>query len=304
MTNFRLHTSVLVAAVAFSSIRLAQAESRIEENVIYGMYSGLALLMDIHHPDEPNGHGILVIPGSGWHMPTDLDVAPLKAGISRTIFPSDDLLDAGYTLFSINHRAAPRFRYPAAVDDAQRAVRFIRYHADDYLIDPDHIGAIGGSSGGHLVSMLGVMDGEGDPGDGSPINRESSKVQAVVAIFSPADFVAFVRGSGGDKATVGSFLGVNLVGDNAVTRRLYEEASRRSHISGDDPPFLLIHGDADPVVPLEQSELFREDLEHAGVPVEVRVIPGGGHGAALMNGSLASEAIDYMVSWLDSNLVR
>ncbi|MCH7475257.1 MAG: alpha/beta hydrolase, partial [Gemmatimonadetes bacterium] len=71
------------------------------------------------------------------------------------------LLDAGYTVFTINHRAAPRFRYPAAVEDAQRAVRFIRHNAQRYGVDPDRIGGYGGSSGAHLVSLLGTMDGDG-----------------------------------------------------------------------------------------------------------------------------------------------
>src|SRR5687767_5177862 len=135
------------------------------ENVVYGMYSGLALLMDVYAPEgEANGHGIVHISGSGWGAPLGLDARQLKEA-GHVEIEARPLVAAGYTVFSINHRATPRFPYPAAVEDAQRAVRFVRHHADRFGIRADRIGAIGGSSGGHLVSMLGVLDGDGDPED-------------------------------------------------------------------------------------------------------------------------------------------
>ncbi len=152
--------------------------SRIESNRVYGMYSGLALLMDVHRPEKSNGYGIVQINGSGWHRPMSYDAVPLKDGPQTSMYAAP-LVEAGYTVFSINHRAAPRFQYPAAVEDAQRAVRYVRFHAEEFGIRPDRIGAVGGSSGGHLVSLLGVLDGWGDPEDPDPVNRESAKVQCV-----------------------------------------------------------------------------------------------------------------------------
>ena len=121
----------------------------VERNVIYGMYSGFALLMDVHRPVRPNGYGIVFVAGSGWQAPLDYGATPLK----DTQIPlwGPPLVAAGYTVFAVNHRAAPRFHYPAAVEDVQRAVRFIRYHAKVYGIDPARLGGLGGSSGGHLV---------------------------------------------------------------------------------------------------------------------------------------------------------
>ena len=137
----------------FSELK-AQPElnaKKVERNVVFGMYSGLALVMDIYYPKKPNGYGIVHISGSGWTKPLSLDAQMLNHQ-SHIKYEAEALLNAGYTLFGINHRAVPRFLYPAAVEDAQRAVRFIRFNADKYDINPDKIGAIGGSSGGHLVS--------------------------------------------------------------------------------------------------------------------------------------------------------
>src|SRR5262245_43128933 len=140
---------------------VAVAQARVEKNVIYGMYSGTALLLDVHYPARPNGFGIVFIPGSGWSAPLSYSATPLKNSEQVAMYvPS--LVEAGYTVFAVTHRATPTFRYPAPVEDAQRAVRFIRSKAAAYGIDPARIGGSGGSSGGHLVSMLGALDGAGN----------------------------------------------------------------------------------------------------------------------------------------------
>src|SRR5262245_12830840 len=155
--------------------RTAAAEPRVENNVVYGMYSGLALLMDVHYPDKPNGLGVVVIPGSGFHAQQVYGATPLKTGLSVTFVYTRPLLDAGYTLFVMNHRQAPRFRYPAPIEDAQRAVRFIRGHAPDYGVRSDRIGAIGASSGGYLATMLGLLAGDGNQTDSDEVERLSGR---------------------------------------------------------------------------------------------------------------------------------
>ncbi len=247
----------LCIALAFSAAPLS-AQARVEENVVYGMYFGLALLMDVHHPAEPNGYGIILIPGSGWR-------APRSGRQLKDFGASLILLDAGYTVFTINHRAAPRFRYPAAVEDAQRAVRFVRHNAQRYGVDPDRIGGYGASSGAHLVSLLGTMDGDGDPKDLDPVNRQSAKLQAVVAVSAPTDLAMFDSPQG--VSTLTSFI------DSAA----YRKGSPITYVTPDDPPFLLIHGDADPVVPFKQSELMLAALEAKGVDARLIRIGGGGH---------------------------
>jgi acetyl esterase/lipase len=138
---------ILVLAVPSFSLgqTTAPAQTRVESNVVYGMYSGLALLMDVHHPEKPNGYGILFISGSGWHASLSYEERPLKEGVRDPFHGAffQPLVNSGYTVFAINHRAAPRFRHPAAVEDAQRAVRFIRYNAKRFGINPDRIGGVG-----------------------------------------------------------------------------------------------------------------------------------------------------------------
>ena len=107
------YATFLSAFLCLNSLVTA-AEPRVERNVIYGMYSGLALLMDIHHPPTSNGYGIIFISGSGWHAPLGLDARPLKQSGQEKVYATP-LAEAGYTVFAINHRAAPRFRYPAAI---------------------------------------------------------------------------------------------------------------------------------------------------------------------------------------------
>lgn len=266
----------------------------IEPNVVYGMVSGLALLMDVYRPDRPNGRGIIFIPGSGWQAPPHYGAPALKGRPARAVHISlyTGLLDAGYTLFVINHRATPRFHYPDFVNDAQRAVRFIRHRAAEYGVDPDRLGAVGHSSGGHLASMLGTLPGDGDPADEDPVNRESARVQAVVAGAAPTELSELRSGSEVASAALREFFGQEA--DSA----LYRAASPLYQVSPDDVPFLLIHATADATVPYRQSELLHAALRDAGVDAELIRIHPGGHGA-LYRTSL----VGPIVTWLSRRLL-
>jgi acetyl esterase/lipase len=254
--------------------------------------------MDIHRPETANGYGVLFISGSGWHAPEGYSARPLKSNQIPVYGPA--LLKAGYTVFAINHRAAPAYRYPAAVHDVQRSVRFIRHHAGAYGIRADRIGAVGGSSGGHLVSLLGVLDGAGKADDADAINRESAKVQVVVARAAPADFLG--QGAGG---ALVSFLGMPRPQDDdkaSTAWRIYSEASPVRWVSAGDAPFLLLHGDADTVVPLAHSRAMEKALKAAQVPVKLVVVPGGGHGPDFGKPPNAPDFLEEMVRWLDGHL--
>lgn len=297
---------VWVAAMAglLAASAPVAADSRVERNVIYGMYSGGPLLMDVYHPGAGNGHGIIFIAGSGWHAPMGYDARPLKASNFVKLY-GQPLVEAGYAVFAINHRAAPRFRYPAAVEDAQRAVRFVRHNAERFRIWADRIGGVGGSSGAHLVSLLGVLDGAGAPEEPDPVNRESARLQCVVARAAPSDLMAMQSGWGGVSAT--SFMGMRLprnAGKRSPEYKAYWEASPVNHVSGDDAPLLLIHGDADETVPFEQSKSMERAMKRAGAPVKLLRIPGGGHGVTFQGAKDPPDYIGEMVRWLGEHLLR
>ena len=269
------------------------------ENVVYGMYSGLALLMDVYTPDaDANGYGIVHISGSGWGAPLGLDAQQLKEA-GHVEIEALPLVAAGYTLFSINHRATPRFVYPAAVEDAQRAVRFVRHNAERFGIRADRIGALGGSSGGPLVSMLGVLEGSGDAEDESPVNRESARVQCVVARAAPASFLSMP-----DIGAVSLFRGARLgreVQPGSAEYRRAVEASPVRHVRDGAPPFFLVHGDADETVPFGQSQEMVAALERVGAVVKLRRVPGGVHGPGIVRDAEITEEIR---AWFDEHLRR
>ena len=288
---------MFVALLCSGTLLFAQSgpQPRVESNVLYGMYSGLALLMDVYYPENPNGYGVIFISGSGWHATQEYNAEPLKQGSQARLY-GPRLTAAGYTVFSISHRAAPRFRYPAPVEDAQRAVRFVRHNAGQFHVRADRIGAVGGSSGGHLVESLGVLDGAGIKDDPDPVNRESAKVQCVVARAAPADLA---------RMRVAEFMGMNPPGPkdrNTVEDRVYREASPIHHVSPSSAPILLMHGDADTTVPIEQSEMMEKALRAAGVPTHLLRIPGGGHGPTFAGATNPPDYMGEMVRWLDRYL--
>jgi acetyl esterase/lipase len=274
----------------------------ISKNIVFGMYSGLALLMDAHHPAHSNGYAIVVVPGSGWTSKQTYDAPALTALASSVRFFLPKFLDAGYTLFVVNHRNGPRFHYPAAVEDVQRAVRFIRYNADTLGVDPRRIGAVGYSSGAHLAALLGVLDMAEDANDPDPINRVSARVQSVVAAATPADLTHH------QSAAFAVFMGqlVAPAGASAdpVAVAAYRAASPATHVTSSSAPMLLLHGDADAIVPFQMAETMRVAMENAGVSVKLIRLPGGGHDFAGETATrpdwpdIFSEAVGWMAHHL------
>ena len=268
-----------------------------ESNVVFGAYSGLALLMDVYKPASSNGYGIVVIPGSGWHTSLPYNANLLKQSREFSLY-MQKLNGAGYTTFVVTHRAAPRFRFPDAVDDVQRAVRFVRHNAARYGIDKDRIGALGGSSGGHLVSMLGTLDGKGIVDSQDPVEQQSSKVQCVVALYPVTDPATVDTPSGLQAVT--SFMGAPARFDP----KRFRDAAPLTHVTADDPPFLLIHGDADKTVPFKQSEVMEAALKKVGVPVKLVRVPGGDHGSDFPGNTQKMDWPGMSLEWFDAYLKK
>jgi acetyl esterase/lipase len=288
--------------VFFSPLALAAKPvpaATVERNVVYGMVSGAALLLDVHRPAHSNGLGVIFISGSGWQASSAYGATPLKE--QQVGLWGPPLLAVGYTVFAINHRAAPRFHYPAAIDDVQRAIRFVRFHAEDYGIDPARLGGVGGSSGGHLIGLAAMLASPGNAADPDPVNRESAALQAVVLRAPLLDLrtIDTVEGI----AYVTSFM--EAPPSQASAAAAYTAASPVTHVTHQSPPTLLIHGDADTLVPLRQSTALEALLGKSGVPVKLLVIHRGVHGADFGLPQAPDEWPGYygaMVDWLNRYL--
>jgi acetyl esterase/lipase len=297
--------ALVVALLAAASTGAPAAQSpapvTVERNVIYGMVSGAALLLDVHRPANPNGYGIVFIAGSGFQADPGYGARPIKETQIELWGPP--LTDAGYTVFAINHRGAPRFHYPAAIDDVQRAIRFVRSNAAAYRIDSSRLGGLGGSSGGNLIALAAVRAAPGIPGDPDAVNREPATLKAIVLRAAVTDLRALPTAAGAN--FVVSYMEAPP-GDSA--KAVYEAASPVTQARRGAPPALLIHGDADDLVPFAQSVAMEAALRAAGTATRLVTVPGGKHGADFgAGGPLPREWPNYYgetVRWFDTHLRR
>jgi acetyl esterase/lipase len=179
----------------------------------------------------------------------------------------------GYLVVSINYRLYPAGRYPAMIEDVKCAIRSLRANASDYNLDPNRIGAIGVSAGGHLVALLGTSEASAGWDVGEHTDQ-SSRVQAVVAMAPVTDMTRSFP-----NADIELMRQVGFGEDNIL------QASPITHVTGDDPPFLLIHGDRDELVPVEQSQRMYDRLVEANVPVQLVIVRNGRHSMTASDGS-------------------
>jgi Esterase/lipase len=305
----RFFVCAWAASLLFASFAPAfcQAEYTRQEDVVYGRKYGVALTMDVIKPKEKaNGAGIIFCVSGGWVSSHD--------GINPGSYA--ELLKRGYTVFAVCHGCQPKFTIPEILLDMHRAVRYIRYHAKDYGIDPNRLGITGGSAGGHLSLMQGCAGDNGNSSARDPIDRASSRVQAVACFFPPTDFLNY--GQEGRNPFAGSkpeamykpfrppfdFHELNVeenlyerVTDQAKFLEIVKAISPITHVSADDPPTLIIHGDKDTLVPLQQAQIMIDKLKAAGVKAELVVKAGGGHGWPTMGQDMATIA-----DWFDKYL--
>jgi acetyl esterase/lipase len=287
----RVHITILTVFVALSWLfeSVTAADSfEITPDVVYGHKAGLAMTFDVIRPKEPNEAAVLFMMSggwfSGWVPPEGFMSSQAPDGFKH--FRA--LVEQGYTLFIVRHGSAPQFKVPEAVADVRRAVRFIRLNADKFGIDPDRIGVCGGSAGGHLSLMLGTASDQGAKDSKDPVDQTSDRVAAVVAYFPPVDLREWVGPND-------SFPALEF------DPKLAESVSPLLHVTSDDPPTLLVHGDKDDLVKLDNSERILAAFEKEKVPCELIVIEGAGHGFAAADGQRASKAL---VDWFDKHLAE
>jgi acetyl esterase/lipase len=257
------------------------------EDVVYGRKYGTALTLDVFAPKaKANGIGVIFVVSGGWSSRHD--------DISQYARPFiDQLAERGFTVFAVVHGSRPRYSIPEMIRDLERSVRYIRHHSDQFDIDRDRIGVCGASAGGHLSLMMGTDAKPGRPDAEDTVERESSQIQAVACLFPPTDFLNY--GSPGENAlgkgklqdfhsvfefreTLDRGRTIIPITDPAKILEIGRDISPVNHVSSGDPPTLIIHGDKDSIVPIQQSESIISKFESTNVPCRLVVRQGEDHG--------------------------
>ena len=259
-------TLVLASAPKYSN---AENGYRIIRDIEYSTPNGSPLLLDLFLPEASTIQGFPVVVwvhGGGW-----------KNG-SKENPRAEFLAENGYAVASINYRLTHEAQWPAQIEDCRESVRWLRKNADRYRLDSDRIGAWGSSAGGHLVALMGTLD--------YPENEAvSSQVRAVCDWYGPTELLSMPPnnvGNGRTEEDVANSNGAKLLGCTVKDcPELAKQASALDNVTSDDAPFLIMHGDLDPGVPLSQSSRFYKKLKAVGVEAEWVVVKEGGHGGEL-----------------------
>ncbi|MEM1164883.1 MAG: alpha/beta hydrolase [Planctomycetota bacterium] len=262
----RALSAALIAALGVVGSAASQdGPFRAHLDVTYRETEQRDLKLDVYVPTT-HGDGphpvVLYIHGGGW------------VGGDKQWVAAEPLTEIGYAVVSIQYRFSTEALWPAQLHDCRAAVRWVRAHAEEYSLDPERIVAAGSSAGGHLAAMLGTAGNaqehwlnEPDPADAD----QSFAVQGVINLYGPADLRE------PDERTPWHLV-ERLLGGAVETRPAAAlSASPIAYVDAADPPFLMVHGDADPIVPIAQSRNFNRALERAGVDTELLEQPGVGH---------------------------
>ncbi len=261
----------------------------LKKEIIYGRKDGMALTMTIVTPKQKsNGKAIISVLSGNW-----VSADRMREGFAER---TGMYLERGYTVFGVMVGSQPRYTIPDEILDLKRAVRFVRYNAKEYGIDPGKIGITGSSSGGHLSLMIATADDITDSKSTDPVDKVSSRVQAAAVFYPPTDFINFggvnttgtINQAGLVMARVAAAFDFKVWNDTTGTyvsvtdtkKRLAiaKEISPINAVSSDDPPVIIIHGDKDVLVPKQQSESIIAKFNEAGVANKFIIKEGGGHG--------------------------
>lgn len=281
---------VLLLSVCFAAVAVAQAKLEIIPDVVYGHKDGMALTMDVLKPKSgANGAAVIFIVSGGYVS----DYTPPQELAGRSLFK--DLLGKGFTVIALRHGGSPKYLIPEIVADVRRGVRFIRFSAQQWGVDPNRLGVLGGSAGGHLSLMIGTASDNGDTNAKEKFMKESDRVAAVVAWFPPVDMRPLARGlNAPNDGSVGSrFPALNFEKEKAA------DYSPIVFVTPDDAPTLLIHGDKDTLVPISNSQIIYEAFQKNKVRSNFVTIEGAGHG---FQNEAATRSNALTVAWFEQTL--
>lgn len=274
-----ISVSLLLLTAAQTPVELHAQDPTFDvlPDVVYGHKHGLAMTYDVITPrQEARGVGLLMMVSSGW---VSKWTPPEQT--ARLIKP---LLDHGYTVFAVRHGSSPKYVIPEIAQDIQLALLHIHKHADKFAVDPKRLGVFGFSAGGHLSLLLGTQTNDEGSADENP------RIAAVAAVFPPTDLAPYVDP---ENPLRERFPALKFEPDRAA------EFSPLKHVTPDDAPTLLVHGDQDQLVPIWHSEKIDQAFQEASVPHELFVIEGAAHGFDANGNRRMFEAL---VNWFDQHL--
>jgi len=269
---------------------------KVEKGILYSTAGGEKLLLDMAAPVEGGPYpAVLLLHGGAWSLGSRSELS--RAGRDKDGKPTPSMIETvaarGYVAVTASYRLAPKFKFPAQIEDARTAVRFLRANAKKYNLNPDKIAAGGFSAGGHLALLLGMADK--DSFENKEYPEQSSRVQCVISFFGPADLSLYAASEGLVDAYMVPWLGKACKTD----RETFKKASPIEYVTKDDPPVLMIHGTADFVVPIIHSERMLKKLIDAGVSAELVTVKGEGHGWI---GPVATKTTEDAIKFLDEQL--
>src|SRR5678815_455816 len=273
MRNFFLPVLLIILTLDL----YAQSNQSFQE-IIYGRKDGIALTMlELKPNGKSNGKGIIRVIAGNWFSSYEWASSPDVLEVSKTLYT-----DKGYTVFEVVVGSQPRYAIPDEIKDVKRAVRYIRYNAKQLGVDPNHIGIEGSSAGGNISLAVATANDKIDTASKDPVDHVSSRVQAVAVLYPPTDFLNWggagnnvisakslqlqfhVYGAFDFRKFTDSTTTYDFVSDAGARDKIGKEISPIYSVSSDDPPVFIIHGDADPTVPLQQSQTIIAKFKEAG----------------------------------------
>ncbi|HOV59739.1 MAG TPA: alpha/beta fold hydrolase [Candidatus Hydrogenedentes bacterium] len=258
---------------------------RVDKGIVYHKAKGIDLVVDVFvptfenlnpmfgSPEEGKGKGIIDVVSGGFKDSDDRLREHEMAGLFMV------MCNRGYTVFAVRPGSVPQFTDLEMTANLQWGIRWVKENAPKYGVDPEKLALAGASAGGHLALMSMVNEEQGDPSAQDPLMRHGTRVKAVVAFFPPADFLRWENDQPVDYSREPKLMfsdgleGHSREEQDAMAARL----SPARHVKPGLPPLLLIHGDSDPIVPLNQSLYMEQAMREAGNEVKLIIKPGGGH---------------------------
>jgi acetyl esterase/lipase len=269
---------------------------KMDRGVLYDTIEKEKLYLDVARPKEGGPYPcVVLLHGGAWRGGSRKDLSGYKTP-GGTAVPSiiEEVAARGYVAVAPSYRLAPKFQFPAQIQDARAAVRFLRAHAKEYDIDADRFAACGFSAGGHLALLLGLAD-KVDGWDAGGNTGQSSRVQCVIDFFGPADLSLYARSPGLEDGCMVPVFGKACKTDPEV----YKKASPITYAGKGSPPVLILHGTFDLIVPVIHSENLEKKLKAAGATAELITVSGEGHG---WTGPELTRTLEDAFKFLDTHL--